>query len=165
MRLKNTNVRHCIVVQLGPVYEKHYEYYYTIQQIQMWTLSNTVYCVLKHSLLCLRSWKSTLEPYRHCFIKSTIQIQRVTVQIPIDSTLYTIILPYFWFIELMHCFSIHYALSIVMAVWLDTYFFVWPQNDDADVFYNGLLLWFSTQKSISLSSALQWAGTGEKETI
>lgn len=42
--------------------------------------------------------------------------------------------------ELMHCFSIHYALSIVMAVWFDTYFSVWPQNGDADVFYNERLL-------------------------
>ena len=42
--------------------------------------------------------------------------------------------------DLMHCFSIHYALSIVNAVWLDTHFFVWPQNGEADVFHNGLLL-------------------------
>ena len=32
-------------------------------------------------------------------------------------------------------FSIHYAVSIVTAVWPDTYFFVWP-----DAFNNGLLL-------------------------
>lgn len=46
--------------------------------------------------------------------------------------------PVFDFKELMYCFSIHYALSIVMAVWLDTHSFVWPQNGNA--FHNGLSL-------------------------
>lgn len=44
------------------------------------------------------------------------------------------------FKDLMYCFSIHYAEGIVMAVWADTYFFVWPQNSNAAVFYNGLSL-------------------------
>lgn len=101
-------------------------------------LSNTLHCV----------WEVKSQPLNPV---DTVSYQKyntkhISVQIPMDSTLHTIILLYFSFEELMHCFSIYYALSIVMAVRLDTYFFVWPQNGDADVFYNRLLLWFSTQK-------------------
>lgn len=56
--------------------------------------------------------------------------------------------------------SAHYAVSFVMAWHI---FLCLPQYGNVDVFYNGLLLWFNTPKSISLLSALQWAGTGEKK--
>lgn len=45
-----------------------------------------------------------------------------------------------FFISTTSYFSMHYAASVVMVAWLDTYFFVWPQNGDAFVFYNRLLL-------------------------
>lgn len=48
--------------------------------------------------------------------------------------------------ELMYHFSIHCPLRSMVALWFDIYFIVWPQNDNADVFYNGLLLWFKTPK-------------------
>lgn len=99
----------------------------------------------------LQTLKSTLELFSHCFVSdpmswSTTPTQhRVTVQIPnwtyMDSTLYAAdAYAVFDIKDLMHCFSIHYAVSIVMAVWLDIYFFVWLQNGYTDVFYNGLLL-------------------------
>lgn len=52
----------------------------------------------------------------------------------------------------------HYAVSIVMAVWLDTYFFVWPQNGNAFVFYNRLLLLFNTHTKKAYHSHLHSNG-------
>lgn len=71
--------------------------------------------------------------------------------------------PIFHCNDIIYYFSMHYAVSIVMAVWLDTYFFVWPQNGNAFVFYNRLLLWFNTQKKKHITLICTPTGWNRRE--
>lgn len=81
---------------------------------------------------------TTRELQTLCFICALKFCSNTTLCAPVKTSMYVCVLvcvqppqptpPIFHFNDIIYYFSMHYAAGEVMAAWLDTYFFVWPQN-------------------------------------